>query len=295
MISGALLLNREIELVSFIKKKWIRLTYPFIFYLAIHFIIHLIFDIDLFNIFGYNWYFWMILCVFLVIPIINKFILNSSMHELEYFVLMIFISSIIYQVLNFIPVENFIDLSFFMGPLSYIILGYYFSIKEFKISANKLISICLLLFTVSTIMKMSGAMNFIPIELTKNVAVTRTDVFTSYVDVGVFQIIQVSSLFLLIKNLYSSDSGFYFKFKKFLEIDTINKFIISVSKASYGMYLINRTLMLYCDFYVKPLTLTGKQILASFIILTFSIFFISWIVVVILSKIPFLSKFSGYS
>ena len=100
---------------------------------------------------------------------------------------------------------------------------------------------------------------------------------------------------LLIKNLYSSDSGFYFKFKKFLEIDTINKFIISVSKASYGMYLINRTLMLYCDFYVKPLTLTGKQILASFIILTFSIFFISWIVVVILSKIPFLSKFSGYS
>ena len=33
---------------------------------------------------------------------------------------------------------------------------------------------------------------------------------------------------LLIKNLYSSDSGFYFKFKKFLEIDTINKFIISV-------------------------------------------------------------------
>ena len=114
MISGALLLNRDIELNSFFKKKWVRLIYPFIFYLIIHMIV--LRDGD-FNVLGYNWYFWMIIGVYLSIPIINKFIVNSKFSELEFFVAMILISLTIYQFLFILKIENYIDLNFFVGPI----------------------------------------------------------------------------------------------------------------------------------------------------------------------------------
>lgn len=291
MVTGALLLNRDIELVSFFKKKWIRLCYPFIFYLIIHL---LIIPIDI-NILGYNWYFWMILCVYLAIPIINKFIVNSSIRELEYYIIVIVISSVIYQLLNFVNVENYIDLNFFMGPLCFVVLGYYLSIKDFKLSDNKIITICIFLFVLSTIIKIIGCLHIVPIELTMNFKATNSEILTSWVDVGIFELIQASSLFILVKYIYKCSNGTYAHVRSFLERKNVNKFIISVSKASYGMYLVNRTLMLFCDYNIKDLPLTGKQKIICFIILNISIFFISWLIVVVLSRIPVLKKFSGYA
>lgn len=61
MITGALLLNRDIELGSFLKKKWVRLCYPFIFYYIIRVLVSPGFP----SIFTYSWYFWMVFCLFL--------------------------------------------------------------------------------------------------------------------------------------------------------------------------------------------------------------------------------------
>ena len=291
MVTGALLLNRDIEIESFFKKKFSRIVYPFVFYL----IIHMLVIPGQFNILGYNWYFWMILCAYLMIPIINKFVLYSSWKEMEYFVLVIVISSLILQLLNFHRVENFIDLSFFLGPLSYLILGYYFSKKKFKSSTNKIICICILLFSVSTVLKIMGHLLIIPVTLTQNLDAVRSVIFTSNIDVGILEFIQASSLFVLVKNIYDSKSGICARFRNVLEKDFINSFIQSVSRASYGMYLVNRTLMLYSDYNIKNLPLTGKEKIMYIIILNIAIFFISWILVVGISKIPFLKKFSGYA
>lgn len=291
MITGALLLNRDIELKAFLKKKWVRLCYPFVFYLIIRFLASL----HYFDIFIHNWYFWMIFCLFLAIPIINKFILHSSSKELEYFVLLIVISSIVYQLLCFTGIRNFIDLGFFMGPVSYLILGYYFSIKNFKMKSNRIVTICLLLFIIVTCIKMAGVADFIPVDLVRNVKATNTEIIASWLDVGIFEIIQASSLFVLVRYLYECDSGICGAIKNVLEIDWINRFFISVSCASYGMYLINATFMFFCNKYFKHLSLTSKRMVFYSLIIIAGIFLLSWIFVVCVSRIPKLKKFSGYS
>lgn len=72
MISGALLLGRDIELTDFFKRRFTRLTYPFILYLIIYAVILFLLasyvtgfgDLNKWLLklpFNYNWYFWTIL------------------------------------------------------------------------------------------------------------------------------------------------------------------------------------------------------------------------------------------
>ena len=127
MMTGALLLNRDIELKDFFKRRFVRIIYPFILFLIIHLISLLI--LKMYNInqsitLGYNWYFWMIIGVYLFIPIINKFIQNANMKELEYFVFIILIGSLLYQLTLYYKITHFLDITFFIGPLSFLILGY---------------------------------------------------------------------------------------------------------------------------------------------------------------------------
>lgn len=291
MITGALLLNRDIELKSFFKKKIVRIICPFLFYLIIHLIV---LSSNNFNLLTYNWYFWMILGVYVSIPIINNLV-KVQLRELEYFVLMILVSLFIYQLLFIFKISNNIDLNFFIGPISYLILGYYFSIKEFNVNNNKLIAICLGVFILVTSLKIFAVSNMIPKEFILNYISYNSSLNSSWISMGFFEVIQTSSLFVLIKYIYCSNYGLSLSVKNFLNLNPIKKFVISVSQASYGMYLINRTLMLYCDINIKGIPLTGKQMVIWFIVLTGSIFLISWIIVLILSKIPFIKKFSGYA
>lgn len=291
MITGALLLNRDIELGSFLKKKWVRLCYPFIFYYMIRVLVSPGFP----SIFTYSWYFWMVFCLFLAIPIINKFILHSSARELEYFVLVILASSIVYQLVYFSGIKNFIDLSFFIGPISYLILGYYFSIRDFKMKSNRIVMICLALFVIATCIKMVGVADLIPVELVKNVRVTNTEIYSSWLDVGIFEIIQTASLFVLVRHLYKCDRGVCGAVKNVLVMDWVNRFMVSVSRATYGMYLLNDSFMFLCAKYFKHMHLSGKAAASYSVILIAGIFLLSWIIVVCISRIPLLKKFSGYS
>ena len=292
MISGVLLLNRNIEIHSFFKKKLIRICYPFIFYTIIYIV--LVYP-KYVNIFIHNWYFWMILGVYLVIPIMNKFIQNSTMKEIEYYLIILVFASIFYQVLFFFNIGHFFNLNFFFAPISYLILGYYLSKKEWGISRNKIISICILLFCLVTMIKILGVWEIIPKALTENYKATQSKMLLSWLDVGVLEIIQASSLFLAIKNIYETRTGIYSKIKEILEINAIKNFILSVSKASYGMYLVNAILMIPLIKYLKDLPNSGFQICIFIIIFSLIIFFISWLTVLIVSRIPFIKKFSGYS
>jgi hypothetical protein len=140
-----------------------------------------------------------------------------------------------------------------------------------------------------------GGLNIIPYELTMNYTANKTKIASSLLDVGILQLIQTSAIFVLVKHVYLCKNGLYSHVKNVLENNTINKFIISVSKASYGMYLINRTFMIYSDHYIKGVPMAGKEIVIWFITLNIAIFFLSWATVLIISRIPYLRKFSGYA
>lgn len=78
--------------------------------------------------------------------VLNKVIQNSTARNLEYFVLMILAGSLFYQVMFYLNLTHSIDMSFFICPVSFVVLGYYLSVKEFDISTNKLITIAFLYF-----------------------------------------------------------------------------------------------------------------------------------------------------
>lgn len=305
MLSGALLLNRKMSISNFLKRRIPRLIVPFCFYLVLYVIV-LFFLISNFNYFNglneylsyvplsFNWYFWMILGVYFSIPIVDIFIRNAKMSEIEYFILMMLIGSILYQFLLFFKIISFIDFNFFVSPLSFIILGYYLSIKEFKISSNKLVLICSILIIITTILKMSGIAYFLEYNLVFNYEATRSAIVSSHLDLGILEIIRAGSLFLIIKIIYQYSKNPNSQLKNFLNNRMLLKFNESVSKSSYGMYLFHHTLIDPIKVIAPLLSLTGTQTFILIILISFLVFLICWFVVLLFNKIPFINKLSGY-
>lgn len=155
MLSGALLLRQDKELIPYLKNRFIRVVVPFLFWAVIYSLafiaiqlirgqlvilqinpITLLTDIiyydGLFKQHAYHlWYIYMILGLFLVVPILRKWIKNASEKEIIYFLILWGITIL----LNTESLNRFmpnIDLTFFSGYLGYFVLGYYLSIKSFE-------------------------------------------------------------------------------------------------------------------------------------------------------------------
>lgn len=302
MMTGALLLNRDIELGDFFKRRFTRIIYPFILFLVIHRIVFYIIGVyydpsylnQIFSLpFSYNWYFWLIVGVYFFIPILNKVIQNSSMKELEYFVLVILGGSLFYQIMLYLHLVHSIDLSFFIGPISFVVVGYYLSVKEFDISVNKIITIALAIFIITSFLKIGGQLH-LPYNLFHDYQATKTKIIKSSLDLAFVQLLQAGSLFVMIKYVHKSTAGLYSKIRQFLENNIINKFITSVSKASYGMYLMNNTFKLILGILLTGVVLSKPSGILLWIATIIAVGILSWLIVVMISKIPYLGKWSGY-
>ncbi len=302
MMTGALLLNRDIELRDFFKRRFTRIIYPFLLFLVIHRIVFYIIGVNydpsylnkIFSLpFSYNWYFWLIVGVYFFIPILNKVIQNSTMKELEYFVLVILGGSLFYQIMLYLHLVHSIDLSFFIGPISFVVVGYYLSVKEFDISVNKIITIPLAIFIITSFLKIGGQLDM-PYNLFHNYQATKTKIIKSSLDLAFVQLLQAGSLFVVIKYVHKSTAGVYSKIRQFLENNIINKFITSVSKASYGMYLMNNTFKLILGILLTGVVLSKPSAIFLWITTIIAVCILSWLVVVIIDRIPYLGKWSGY-
>lgn len=142
MISGVLLLSdtRELSIIEFLKKRTSKVLIPFlgwstIFYaygaykgyfpISIRNYIKLILS----NGITYHfWFFYMIIGLYLVTPLVKVYIENAKKQDIEYFLVLWLISSVLMKLFTFyysirIPVE----LNFVTGYVGYFILGYYLS------------------------------------------------------------------------------------------------------------------------------------------------------------------------
>lgn len=277
MLSGALLLNRNIDLNYFLRHKLTRITYPFIFYLIIAFVLSLISDLPFsFNIFAYNWYFWMILGVYFSVPIINKFIQHASIREIEYFLAVFAFAAIFYQFVLYFGFDNYFNLNFFAAPIGYLVLGYYLSVKDFKMDSGKLMILMLSIFLITTFIKMLELGTILPHNSVLDYDAIKTVVVGSWIDISIFSILQAGSLFVLVKHL---------NFTKF------RKSIVSISNLSYGMYLINSIVMFYLAPFFVSLPRTGTEICLVIVFMSVFVFLLSWLLVWVLSKIPVIGKY----
>ncbi len=310
MVSGGLLLNKNYDLHSFFKKRYSRIILPFILWAIIYIIFILILYLltgnnIIFNYFNnfpleWSWYFWMIFGVYLAIPILNEFIINKGIKGAEYFIIIFIISSIFYEICRFFNFSTFIDLRFFLGPIGYIVIGYYLTNKNFNTNVKKIIIISLILFIMASLIKSGWYLiildyfhlsNDTTIKIFKiihdysHLVISDPNIhLLSFIDVDIFEIIQSSSVFLIIKSLY------LFNIKSLNK----NKIILSISKSSYGMYLVQGVFIIIINRLLYNLSFTNMQVVILLFILSIVTFLLSWISVLIINKIPFINKISGY-
>ena len=283
MVTGCLAFNKEIELSNLLKKKSVRIVLPVVFFTIVGILLSVYSPKQPLSRY---WYCWMALGVYLAIPIVNVFIQNVKEKELDYFIIMFLIASIIYHICWKMEINIALDLNFFIGPMSYVILGYYLSRKEFKWSPKKIILISLIAFIAVTAFKI---LHYETFYLYDNL------MLTSKLSLSFPQIIQAASVFLIVKYTYESTSGISGAIDRFLEKDIVNKFIVSVSRASYGIYLVHLLILRGClEHSLKGIHLTGTMTAISILLISTGLMIVSWIIVVILGKIPYVKLVSGY-
>lgn len=305
LISGALLLNRDIEIGEFFKKRLSRIFSPFIFYLIIHVVV-LSFVLATFTGFGeitkflakvpfeYNWYFWLILGIYITLPIINIFVRNASKKELNYFIWVLFGGSVFYQIMFILGITHYVNLNFVLCPVAYLVLGYYLANHEFKMSKSKIITISILLFIAVTVIKILAVDGYLPFEYVTGYDISTSPRVATQVDFGIFELIRSSALFILIKCIFECRDGIYSKIRGLFENNALVRLYTSFSRASYGMYLFQITLLVLIQIPLAKLHLSGSQVCLLIIALIFAFNIACWLVVLVINRIPFIKRFSGY-
>lgn len=229
MLTGALILPRTYEIADFLKKRFSRIVLPFVFWSFVYILYNLSTKrlgasldavglskyilIQLKNGASYHlWYIYMICGIYLFIPIVSKWIVNSTKNEISYYIVIWFIAILI-NLPFLIGIKPKLDLSYFSGFLGYPILGYLLTIR---FTDKRVKFVFLLLFLAGILVTVLGTY-----LVTKHNG--RFDGgFYSFLSPNV--IITSIGLFLFLKH---SDfkNGWFTNVRRF------------ISKYSYGIYL----------------------------------------------------------
>lgn len=287
MISGTLLLNKEYELYDFLKNRFSRIILPFLFWSCIYAFFALrvkflenpelsFYEICRLAFFLFKngtsfhlWYVYMIIGIYLFVPILNKWIRNATEKEILYFIsiwiLTIFFSQPIIQ-----RAKINIDAIYFSGYIGYLVLGHYLSFKFFTDHVKKIRFISTALFIAGTAIAIFGTY-----FLTK-----RANHFVDYFYGNFTLNIIISSVgvFLLIKNV------------KILN-PFLTRIIDFINKYSYGIYLVHILVLQFIEFLGISYDFINPVIAIP--IITIMCLSISLFIVFAINKLPYGRYISG--
>ena len=271
MISGALLLNREYpSLPQFLKKRFVRIIYPFIFWIILilgQLYYHGYNSTFIWNVFigepSITWYFWTLIGIYLFIPVLNSFIKDYELKGVEYFLVIWFITMIL-KTFNSYPLWSYFNLDMFASFIGYPVLGYYLANKKFKLSDKKMCIIGLIILIISLAV-------FVYLNYTHVSLIRYENIPNIFMGVGLF-------LFIM----YLDKLNAFNRIKD----NFIGKAVISLSLCSYGMYF-SHVIVVKALSYYNP----GSNLL--FPVMFALTVFLSWLLPYVLSKIPYIKTFSG--
>ncbi|MFZ4262783.1 acyltransferase [Sphingobacterium sp. HJSM2_6] len=149
LISGTLLLQKNDDTWSFYRKRIPKILYPFIFwtivYLIYYFyrytkfellsnekIVSISIDKILHGANAHLWYLYMVVGLYLAIPFLRKILVNSTLREMEIFLLFWVLATCFTSKPIYSAMPKF-DFDFFTGYIGYLVLGYYLSIRSLNI------------------------------------------------------------------------------------------------------------------------------------------------------------------
>jgi surface polysaccharide O-acyltransferase-like enzyme len=280
MLSGALLLNRTYTLSDFFKRRFSRVLYPFIFWVIVAVFVAL-FGVhhgphDAFKIVvgsnRWTWFVWVMMGIYLFIPVVNSFIKEYKMTGVKFFLAIWFVTVVLFTFGKY-PFYRF-ELSYFANYIGYVVLGYYLANAEFRWSDLKIAVLGFITAAVFLAIDFYTYAKDIPSVETKYLSL-----FVVVASIGVFLMFRHFA-----RHCDSHPDSALGRFHKRIENGKIGAVILSLSTCSYGMYLVNSIIFkfLHDSYPLKflPVIFIGVVVL-------------SWLLVKLVSKIPYMSKFSG--
>lgn len=282
MITGALLLHREYELTDFLKRRLSRVIWPFLFWSLIYIgyswynedvaftndawaNIHIIFHQLKYGAYYHLWYVYMLIGLYLFMPVISKFVRNAAEKEVLYFLLVWFVVISFSQpyLSRFQPQ---IDINYFSGYLGYLVLGHYLAYKELPqgLKAPLIIYfiVCLAGITAGTYL-FSVNTNSLSILM--------------YEPLGPFIILFASGIFLLAR------------VTTFKLPETMTKIRDLAGSLSLGVYLCHALFLTLLD--EQGISYKLCNPILSIPLTALVCFLLSFLLIFIFSKIPFIGKY----
>ncbi|MEI6752265.1 MAG: acyltransferase family protein [Paludibacter sp.] len=288
MISGVLLIPKELAPLTFIKKRFLRIVYPFLFWAGIHVIMDLILKIQLNKVhtmqdvinsisdtaemgFAFHyWYVYAIVGIYLFLPIIGKWARNSTQKEINYF-LIIWIICILLGETSISTFKYFNHLTyFFSGSIGFVILGYY--IHRFQLARNDMKFFILLISLIVVSIIVTSVGTYILTDRSGKSDLQLYSIFSP------FNMIVAVCLFLLIRNFSIQNTILYI-------------LISFISKYSYGIYLSHIVVLTILSSY----KIDGMFLhpFAGILITTVLCLGFSGLIVFVINKLPFGKYISG--
>ena len=288
MLSGALLLGRDWDVKGFFKKRIPRIAIPFVFWSLVFTIMlvlasYFISSVNFVTQFGIGnilqvfvdtlickapgsavyWFFWMMLGMYILMPLFNRWINNTDLKNVEAF-LVIWTLYIVLTHSLMLPIPEYV--SFFISPIGFVVLGYYLRHSEREIF-NSPIAAAILIIIPSVFM------------LVYSYAVVDSNILF------VFHRYSLPVMMLAIGTFCLFKSSSHLK-----GISDLPKNIISsIALCSYGMYLIHSQIIMV----VRKILHISFGFIGDYVILFAVGFVLSWIIIYVLSKIPVLEELIG--
>jgi surface polysaccharide O-acyltransferase-like enzyme len=283
MITGALLLHREYELADFLKRRFSRIIWPFLFWSLVY-IGYALYDEEIafkadtwYNIklilhqlkygaYYHLWYVYMLIGLYLFIPIISKFVRNAAEREIQYFLLVWFVAISFTQpyLSRFMPS---LDVRYFTGYLGYLVLGHYLANIELTKTGLKpklwiFFFICLAGITYGT---------YLITVITGSLSVVM------YEPLGPFIILFASGIFLLARITF------------FRLPESLVKIRDLAGNLSLGVYLCHALFLTLLD--GEDINYKLCSPILSIPLTALLCFLLSFILIFLISKIPFVGKY----
>lgn len=276
-LTGYLTLGRNYNLYDFLKRRLSRILIPFVFWSSIYIFYKLsIYYLKSGNPLDFNyildffwkklmfgadyhmWYIYMLIGVYLILPMMNKWIIASTKNELIYFMgLCIIGTTIHYYPLNIL--ESGVNLDYFSKYWGCIVFGYYL-VNYGKIEYN---------FKNSAFLGLLFMISFFLISLTTFYYSVKANDFVEIFDP--WDLLQMIAIVLL------------FRLHPFLNIK--NRILSLISQYSFGIYLIH---VLIIDLLAKAgLAYFSFNPYLSIPITTLATLITSFIVLYLIEKVPY--------
>ena len=285
MVSGYLLLRKQ-QPISTIPKRFKRIVVPFVFWLFVYAIVKVAITKELgdsWNLFGLIsfiingfldptivaiqfWYVYMILGLYMLSPILSRWIQNAPVREIEYFLLV----WAILTVIQFLNIDTLLldYFRYFLGAIGYFVLGFYLTTK--KSDLLKSTRFGLILFIAGILI------TFIGTAVSSIMAHDLSLFFIRLGDLAPGSCLEAIGLFIIIKNI------------NFERINPLfNRIATKISMETYGIYLVN--VLVINIIFLMSFNLTSFVFL-KILLISILVLIICYIIIGVMNRIPILDR-----